>query len=727
MGFSSARNLGRDISAGFSPPRRMPISEAVKKFMRVPKGAGNSVPWDPELTPYIIEPMNCLASREYDAVIFVGPARTGKTIGLIDGWIVYTIVCDPSDMLVVQMTEDKAREHSKKRLDRTFRSSAAVKKRMSPRRNDNNVHDKTFRDGSFLKIGWPSVNIMSSSDYRFVALTDYLDNNHDLVIGVFDKLEERVVGKNGIIVEPHPVLRNGAIARDLAAEIRTRWSEWSVSPEVTGQFTRPMLERLMLRTWLRDGEVFAQMVSGRINSLTPSAGVHFWLEALEPDFIPMTSDESNRLNQGVFVDDWGRPEKYLVYKSRPVSGRQMETKEVDAERMLHLKFVRRLHQMRGTSLLSGVLIRLSALKEYEDSELTAARIAAALGMYIRKGDGQSYESDGNGSKENERELTIQPGIIYDDLKPGEEIGMVKSDRPNPNLETFRNGQLRAVAAGSRLSFSSTARNYNGTYSAQRQELVESTDGYLILQDWFIGAVTRPMYRAWLKQAVASGVIRLPRGLDRSSLYTAVYSGPVMPWIDPVKEAEAWKIQIRGGAATESDWVRAGGRNPVIMPENSFMMIHKPFGFTGGDAEDMRTYADLLDKVEAVLLPAYAQKTGKTTDEIAAMLADETWMSGAECLAQGFADQVTPAVKAMACIQSKRTEEFKKMPESIRNMITPPRNSAPRVQDDEPAASRTPVQAAAPVVDENSIRAQVLAEQKARANGINDLFAMFGGR
>ncbi len=365
-----------------------------------------------------------------------------------------------------------------------------------------------------------------------------------------------MVGKNGIIVEPHPVLRNGAIARDLAAEIRTRWSEWSVSPEVTGQFTRPMLERLMLRTWLRDGEVFAQMVSGRINSLTPSAGVHFWLEALEPDFIPMTSDESNRLNQGVFVDDWGRPEKYLVYKSRPVSGRQMETKEVDAERMLHLKFVRRLHQMRGTSLLSGVLIRLSALKEYEDSELTAARIAAALGMYIRKGDGQSYEPDGNGSKENERELTIQPGIIYDDLKPGEEIGMVKSDRPNPNLETFRNGQLRAVAAGSRLSFSSTARNYNGTYSAQRQELVESTDGYLILQDWFIGAVTRPMYRAWLKQAVASGVIRLPRDLDRSSLYTAVYSGPVMPWIDPVKEAEAWKIQIRGGAATESDWVAA---------------------------------------------------------------------------------------------------------------------------------------------------------------------------
>jgi len=113
--------------------------------------------------------MNCLASREYDAVVSVGPARTGKTIDLIDGWIVYNIVCDPADMLVIQVSEEKAHEHSKKRLDRTFRISPEVKKRLSPRRNDNNVHDRTFREGNYLKLGWPSVNIMSSSDYKSVA------------------------------------------------------------------------------------------------------------------------------------------------------------------------------------------------------------------------------------------------------------------------------------------------------------------------------------------------------------------------------------------------------------------------------------------------------------------------------------------------------------------------------------------------------------------------------
>lgn len=102
------------------------------------------------------------------------------------------------------------------------------------------------------------------------------------------------------------------------------------------------------------------------------------------------------------------------------------------------------------------------------------------------------------------------------------------------------------------------------------------------------------------------------------------------------------------------------------------------------------------------------------------------MDGKECVALGFADQVTPSLQAMACIHSKRIEEFEKMPNSIRNMITPPRNSTQR--EVTPPVS----QANAPAVpatgaDESTIRAQVLAEQKARVNAIGDLFAMFGGK
>jgi ATP-dependent Clp endopeptidase proteolytic subunit ClpP len=99
------------------------------------------------------------------------------------------------------------------------------------------------------------------------------------------------------------------------------------------------------------------------------------------------------------------------------------------------------------------------------------------------------------------------------------------------------------------------------------------------------------------------------------------------------------VHIDGLAASMASVIAMVG-NPVIMPENTMMMIHKPWGFAGGDANDMRDYAELLDKVESVLIPAYAEKTGKSPDEIAAMLEDETWMDGKECVAMGFADQVT---------------------------------------------------------------------------------------
>jgi capsid protein len=63
----------------------------------------------------------------------------------------------------------------------------------------------------------------------------WLDNNNDLVIGILDKLEERVIGSEGIIVDPHPVLKNGNIAKKFASQIRSAWAEWSVSPDVTGE------------------------------------------------------------------------------------------------------------------------------------------------------------------------------------------------------------------------------------------------------------------------------------------------------------------------------------------------------------------------------------------------------------------------------------------------------------------------------------------------------------
>lgn len=170
---ASARNIGIDIARLIRPPRRIRVSEAGAEMMFVTDGSGQTTRWNPDTAPYMTEPMDCLASRAYDAVVFVGPARTGKTQALVDGFVTYAVTCDPGDMLIVQTTQDDAREFSKKRVERLLNNSPELAACVSPRGHDNNVHDRVFRAGNYLGIKWPTKNVLASSDYRYVVLTDY--------------------------------------------------------------------------------------------------------------------------------------------------------------------------------------------------------------------------------------------------------------------------------------------------------------------------------------------------------------------------------------------------------------------------------------------------------------------------------------------------------------------------------------------------------------------------
>lgn len=171
------------------------------------------------------------------------------------------------------------------------------------------------------------------------------------------------------------------------------------------------------------------------------------------------------------------------------------------------------------------------------------------------------------------------------------------------------------------------------------------------------------------------------------------------------------VYIDGLAASMASVIAMAG-NEVIMPENA-MMIHKPWGIQGGDAEDMRKYADLLDKVENTLIPAYASKTGKTPEELAEMLSAETWLNGKECVEQGFADKLAEPLVAMASIKSRKLEDFENMPKAMKDMLFKPQGnagaSAPQATPTEP-------------VDNT---AQVQAELNKRNADIKAVFAPFG--
>ena len=181
------------------------------------------------------------------------------------------------------------------------------------------------------------------------------------------------------------------------------------------------------------------------------------------------------------------------------------------------------------------------------------------------------------------------------------------------------------------------------------------------------------------------------------------------------------VYIDGLAASMASVIAMAG-NEVIMPENAMMMIHKPWGIQGGDAEDMRKYADLLDKIENTLIPAYANKTGKTPEELAEMLSAETWLNGKECVEQGFADKLAEPLVAMASIKSRKLEDFENMPKAMKDMLFKPQGNAGA----NPASQATPTapvnQAPTAQVDNT---AQVQAELNKRNSDIKAVFAPFG--
>lgn len=85
------------------------------------------------------------------------------------------------------------------------------------------------------------------------------------------------------------------------------------------------------------------------------------------------------------------------------------------------------------------------------------------------------------------------------------------------------------------------------------------------------------------------------------------------------------VYVDGFAASMASVAAMAGAK-VFMAENALMMIHKPWtNSTGGNADDLREHADLLDKVEQQLVKAYAGKTGLPENQIAEMLSKETWL------------------------------------------------------------------------------------------------------
>lgn len=361
------------------------------------------------------------------------------------------------------------------------------------------------------------------------------------------------------------MVRGGRLDERLNSLVEHEWKKWGKAKNchAGGTLSWSDIQRLCLNSMIESGEVFVRFVYQQFGD----SKVPFGLEILEADFLDddYTGLESNgnRVRMGVEINEWGRPVAYHFLTYHPGDYQfsygniaQKRRVRVPADEIIHLYAAERPGQTRGITAFASAIMRLNNLKGYEEAEIIAARASSAMMGFVRTPDQELFE---DGTFDDQSVLDFAPGSIRR-LAPGEEMQFFSPSRPDDAFTPFVAQMLRAVASGVGCSYTQVSSDFSqSNYSSSRLELLETRAHYKTLQQYMIETLCQRVYEKWMDMAVMSGALRLPGfDIDPDRYYESKWIAPAAQFVDPQKEAEAYKSLVRSGIMTLSQVISLHG-------------------------------------------------------------------------------------------------------------------------------------------------------------------------
>lgn len=223
-------------------------------------------------------------------------------------------------------------------------------------------------------------------------------------------------------------------------------------------------------------------------------------------------------------------------------------------------------QKRGISSLVTILRRTGMLDAFDTAYVGAAAINAELATYIKTRSSPQVMSE---------QLALAPAKTDPDavwglfshkvdfygktklrigrggqrlavLAPDDEVAMTAVNRANADPTPFRNGIIREIASATGNPFAATAQNYSeANYSSERANKLDTWLGITRQRTHFAASPPTLVYSAVIEEAIALGLIEMdpdwpPFAENRAAYCACTWTGPGMGWIDPQKEAGAWR-------------------------------------------------------------------------------------------------------------------------------------------------------------------------------------------
>jgi lambda family phage portal protein len=376
-----------------------------------------------------------------------------------------------------------------------------------------------------------------------------------------------IVGAQGITLQNRSRENSGQLDRPANNAIETAWKTWSSrgNCDVTGKLTRADIERLIVETVARDGEILIRKVPGYKNSSK------YALQVIEADYLDHKANEersNGRTVMGVDLDMWGKPVSYRILTKHPgdrVATQNREHKVIPAEEILHLYVPMRAHQTRGVPWMHAAMVSLWDVGGYREAAIVAARVGAAKMGFFMSPTGEEYTGDDKDAAGNII-TEAQPGT-FDQLPEGTTLESWDPTYPHDQFESFNKAMLRGIAGGLGVAYHSFANDLEGVnFSSARAGILEERDTWMMLQEWLITGFNSQIYPEWLKGSLMRGQILLPNGkpLPRekfSKFNSATWQARRWSWVDPLKDIQANREAIAQRVRSISSVIRETGNDP----------------------------------------------------------------------------------------------------------------------------------------------------------------------
>ena len=349
--------------------------------------------------------------------------------------------------------------------------------------------------------------------------------------------------------------------------IEEKWHLWTRAQycDVAGRHSFHMMEWLATGALPESGEALFRIIRRPFGgSRVPLALEMIESDVLDEEYQGPTLAKLNEWRMGVEINEWGRPVRYAFLTRHPgdywfQNAPQKGDKHVflPAADVIHLFLPERPQQHRGVPWFHSVMADAHQLQGYEEAAVIRARAGASVMGFVTSPEG---ELEGDDVEADRRISEFEPGM-WKYLEPGQNVSVPNISSPDQQYEMFVKNKVRRFASGFGCSYETLSRDFSETnYSSSRLSLLEDREHWKVIQSYLIENFHNRVFREWLDLAVLAGELPFDDYDARPERYdTPRWMARGWDWVDPLKEAKAYRQMEQAGYMTKAQIVaKLGG-------------------------------------------------------------------------------------------------------------------------------------------------------------------------